>query len=509
MRRDEFLKLLFVTGVEGREEKLRLDAAALYGGFEATRVLMKDGALVVDRRNWRRGAAGVVTTDVLDLGGEGQATELRVAADGEGVEVKVRTGTTYFQAPGTWSEWTAVAGAVEPKGRYAQVRVTVASAVRALRLDWRVRDAAWPGEVAVVSEDVQKIVRSPVEFGYERPDQQDIAWLRERFGLEKVAAGQKTEFEQLRALMRWVVTRPNIRPRPWDAAQARYPWNVRQVLTERGEIYGHCMSYCEVMIAAAAALGWQGRHWAIHGVRDTSHEVPEIWVNSLGKWVYFDPSLDTWYADPESGTPLGLLEMHDRYLKTVLRPEEVQQRGRHVNEDRLRALRGKHPVRCVSGDYGYGKPWKWDWEWDHGYMSAGWLQLTPRNDWHSRPEPRFGHFGEGAEGFEGFPLYIDAQTPVMGKATLWYTRKRDLWWTLNQASFVLTRQAAALMGVECGSSQPFPRGYLARVDGSAWKPVEREFQWPLRAGENRLEVVSEDEYGRRGKGSSVVVRYKP
>ena len=101
-----------------------------------------------------------------------------------------------------------------------------------------------------------------------------------------------------------------------------------------------------------------GRHWSIQGIRDTNHEVPEIWVNDLGKWVFFDPSLDTYYADPRTGKPLNLLEMHKLYLKTVRRRGEIQREGRHVNEDRLTALRGKHPVRCVTGGYVYGKAMK-------------------------------------------------------------------------------------------------------------------------------------------------------
>ena len=115
------------------------------------------------------------------------------------------------------------------------------------------------------------------------------------------------------------------------------------------------MRASEVMLTAASALGWQGRHWAIHGVRDTSHEVPEIWINELGKWVFFDPSLDTYYADQQSGEPLSLIEMHRIYLKTAFEPGEVQQRGRHFNEERIGKLRGKHPIACMTGNYTYGE----------------------------------------------------------------------------------------------------------------------------------------------------------
>ncbi len=518
MRRSEFLKLaLAALPAAGRaaEEEFRivLDAARLYGGFQASRVLLTGGRLTLDTRNRRPGARGVIVSDVIDLGGESllstdvSVADLRVQLNaGPDVALLVRTGTGYFQSPGTWTAWLPARGAVAPKGRYAQVRLewTSPAPVESVTLACRVRrGASAPGPA--VSGNVQRIVRSPIEFGYERQDQPDLVWLRETFRLDRVIAGKRTQFDRLAALMHWVARRPNIRPGPWQQAGEPYPWHVRRVLTTEGAIYGHCMSYCEVMLAAAAAFGWHGRHWAIDGVRDTSHEVPEIWIDELGKWVFFDPSLDTYYADAATGEPLSLIEMHELYLKTVLRPGEVQRRGRHMNEDRLRSLRGKHPVRCVTGNYAYGKPARWDWEWDHGYMTAGWMQLTPRNNWHSQPEPAFPHFGNGAEGFGGFPLFIDSQTPLTAEAVNWCTRKRDLWWTLNQASFRLTRTGADSLEVECGNSQPFFRRYLARIGEEAWKPVEPRFAWRLRRGENRLEVAPEDEFGSRGISSSAVV----
>jgi hypothetical protein len=520
------LSVALASCSQGSDEQRVLSAADLYAGLEASRVLFQGDALVLDTRHWTEQSRGRIVTGVIDLG-DGQAVDEEATASGLQVEVdadpgvaaQIRTGETYFQAPGTWTDWGRASGVLQPRGRYAQVSLEVtrsdgnsAPAVRGVTLSYRLRRSPKQGTVALVSDQVQRIVRSPIEFGYERPDQPDVAWLRKTFRLDDVIVGKKTEFEQLRALMHWTATRPNKRPGPWDRKKEPYPWSVRRVMTDEnsGTIYGHCMSYCEVMITAAAAFGWQGRHWAIHGIRDTSHEVPEIWVNDLGKWVFFDPSLDTYYADQKTGEPLDLLEMHDLYLKTVLKPGEVQKEGRTVNEDRLRKLRGKHPIRCVTGDYAYGKPAKWDWQWDHGYMTAGWMQLTPRNDWHSRPEPAFRYFGWGPEGYDGFPLYIDAQTPLPAERdSTWYTRKRDFWWTVNQASFRLVRTGAGTLGVECGNSQPFFRAYLARFGDGDWKTVEERFTWTLQPGENRLEVVPEDEFGKRGMGSVVVVRYEP
>jgi hypothetical protein len=503
---------------------ISLDAGDLFGGLEAARVELRGDSLVMDTRKWTPESRGVVTTDVMDLGGEGvlsgqvSVRDLQVRMDATpGVSLELRTGSTYFQAPGSWSGWAPAKEATPPKGRYAQLRLALTSSdaktpseVRKVEMRCRVQEAAGQGRVRVVSDQVQRIVRSPIEFGYERQGQEDLSWMRGEFRLDDVVAGGNSEFEKLRALTHWVATRRNVRPGPWEARGEPFPWNIRKVMSPEngGTIYSHCMSYCEAMVTAATALGWQARHWALMGVRDTGHEVAEIWVDELGKWVFFDPSLDTYYADAKSGTPLNLLEMHRIYLRTVLREGEAQQRGRHVNEDRLKNLRGKHPVKCVTGGICYGKPCTWDWEWDHGYMSAGWMQLTPRNDWHARPEPSFRHFGEGAEGYSGFPLYVDRQTPLTPDATLWLTRERDLWWTLNQASLRLTHAGGGTLRVEFGNSQPFFRRYLVRLENGPWSPAGAQFVWELKAGRNRLEVVPENESGRKGLASMVEVEFK-
>ena len=511
----------------GQTAERVLTAEDLYAGLEATRILPKAGALVLDTRNWPEdGGLGIVTTDVLDLGGQGvlspaaTVSDLRIdltakAGPPASVFAEVRTGLTFFQAAGTWTEWQAASGIIQPKGRYAQVRVrlttgdrAIVPSVTAVRLTWNVEPVAFRSPLALLDHSVQNIVNSALPFDYERPDQPDLVWMRNTFQLDSMIAGKRSEFEKLKALLDWTAMRKNKRPGPRNS-DGSYPWNIRQVLTEEngGAVHGHCMSYCETFIAAAVSLGWQARHFAIQGFRDTSHEVPEVWVNELGKWVFMDPSLGAYYADRKTGAPLSLLEMHDIYVNFVLKSGEALQRGEDVNLARVQSLRGRHPVKCVANGYAYGERQNWDWEYDHGYMTAGWMQLTPRNDWQSRPEPWCGEFSNSPDGYCGFPVYVDERTPVVESTTsLWYTRARDLWWTLNQASFRLTQTEDEALSVECGNSQPFFRRYLARIDEGEWKEVERQFTWRLKDGMNRLEVICEDEFGSKGIASIAVVR---
>jgi hypothetical protein len=223
MRRGEFLKTALLGGcgvaacksAHGTDRVIGLDAAALYGGLEASRVLQSGTALVMDTRKWGPELRGVIVTDVIDLGGESVLSEnvsvrdLRVETDATpGVSLELRTGSAYFQSPGSWSAWTPLNGAIQPKGRYAQAHLHLTAKdrntppeVRLITLRCRVRDLPLQGRLSVVADQVQRIVRSPIEFGYERPGQDDLAWMRREFRLDEVVAGGKTEFEKLRALM--------------------------------------------------------------------------------------------------------------------------------------------------------------------------------------------------------------------------------------------------------------------------------------------------------------------
>ena len=82
------------------------------------------------------------------------------------------------------------------------------------------------------------------------------------------------------------------------------------------------MSYAVALISAATALGFHARHWAIEGFRDMGHEVVEIWVPSRKKWIYFDPSLTSYYFDERTKEPLNVHELHRLVAARFLRAHE-------------------------------------------------------------------------------------------------------------------------------------------------------------------------------------------
>jgi hypothetical protein len=376
-----------------------------------------------------------------------------------------------------------------------------------------------------VAQDIQKIVRSPVEFHYERPDQEKLARFRKAARLDEVVAGGRDDFENLVRLMDWVGSGTNVRDGTGARPDVPYPWDIERVLeiTPRGQflVKGHCMSYAEVLITAATALGYHARHWAIEGFRDMGHEVAEIWVPRLGKWVYFDPSLTSYYHDLTTKTPLNVLELHrvvaERFLKDG---EDMNWFSAGENNEsakaRVREVGGKRHVGCRVGPYRYGQPMPrdYDWGWEHGYLAAGFVQLTPRNDFHSHPEMASRHFG-GPERLvaDGYPFWVDEKTPPKKEGNKevnnWLTRPRDFNWTLDQAALGLVKDQEGTLLVEFGQSMPYFRHYRMEVSGVEVKDVANPFAWKLKAGANRLEVTPVDVYGKTGRKSTVEVNYTP
>ncbi len=543
--------ILLTTGSGAASaHEIALQPRDLYEGFEARKVVLEAAGtrLVLDPRVFHFGTErhGVVVTDPLDLGPrEGivglaakvESVAIDVAADqpaGTAVEVDVRTGPSRLRES-SWSPWRRLASlreTVHPvAGRYLQLRITLrgaASDQRPALLGIKLKPTvtatpSWKGKLTLTRQDIQTIVRSPVEFHYERPDQEKLARLRQKAKLDAVVAGGRDDFEKLVRLMDWAGSGANVRNGTGARPDVPYPWDIERVLeiTPEGRlsVKGHCMSYAEVLITAATALGYHARHWAIEGFRDMGHEVVEIWVPSLKKWVYFDPSLTSYYYDKEYKTPFNVLELHRIVAERFLKDDEDMtwfSRGEdnEAVKARVREVGGQSYVGCRVGPYRYGQPMPrdYDWGWEHGYLAAGFVQLTPRNDFHSHPEAASRHFG-GPERLlaDGYPFWVDAKTPPRKEdhkgVNNWLTRPRDFYWTLDQATLELVQDREATLLVEFGHSMPHFQHYRVEVDGAERKDVAKPFLWKLKAGANRLAVTPVDRYGRTGHTSTVELSY--
>lgn len=70
-----------------------------------------------------------------------------------------------------------------------------------------------------------------------------------------------------------------------------------------GKLQGFCAHYCYLTVQALQALGYFARYVTIQG-----HEICEVWVPDLKKWVALDPMHNVYFED-SSGLKLSALEI--------------------------------------------------------------------------------------------------------------------------------------------------------------------------------------------------------
>lgn len=453
------------------------------------------------------------------------SVSFKVEADvppGASFRLLLRSGSTRFPRAETWSQWTTLApeqmAAAPLGGRFFQFQLELKTAdplvsPRLFALDlqsaWR---AAPASGVYLTRSDNQQIVESPIPFAYEAADLPALKRFRERHKLDAVVAGAQTEFEIILRLRHWVAQQRNER----EQFRTEYPaWDADDILrqTSQGQcLIGHCMQYSLVFLQACRAFGIQGRHFTIDGFRDMGHEIAEVWSRDFRKWVYMDASLDCHYFDKETGTPLNLLELHRVFVETFYREGETLLNVSPAEiSARVRAV-GKHvPIDCVEGGFSYGTPKaSHAWWWEHGYLAAGFLRMTPRNNFLSALAPLPLNQGNGGRDWDGFISWEDSRTPRMAVHTNHTDKDRDLYWTLNQAQIALDySDASSALQVELKNSMPFFRKFFARINDGEWQEVSSSFAWKLIVGTNRLEVKPVDRMGREGIISWVEVNYQP
>lgn len=532
------------TGAAIEKRTVEMNSRELHGGFEARGV-----ALSADRQqvgldsrclDMDGSGAGVLVSDPIDVGPRrgllGLASRMLMAdircdalvPPGARLQIEARNGSTFFDQTG-WSDWQslgALTGTVSlAQGRFLQTRLRLkgraesSPSVRGLTVVASYEAPVAAQAVQVEQVRLERIVRSPVAFNYERPDQPALKRFFDAEGLEQFKSPGVSDFEQLVRLTDWVGSCRNDRQRALKAETGSYPWAIDSVFRHgqgedsKGTIFGHCMSYAEVLVTAATALGYKARHVAAVGFREASHEVVEIWVPSMGKWVHFDPSLTSYYFDLTTGEPLNVLDIHriviDRFLPAGRDMNWFTVRDGAEQKARVRSIGGKTAIGCRLGPWTYGAPMPADYDWGyyHGYLAYGFFQVTPRNDFHSHPDTVPSQF-EHVPGYAGFPFWVDERTPPKPGVTNTVSRARDLYWTLDQASLRLETDPAApaVVNVEFGQSMPFFARYAVEVDGARVAVDANPWRWRLHEGVNRLAVRPVDEFGATGAGSSVTLR---
>ena len=158
---------------------------------------------------------------------------------------------------------------------------------------------AIPPELRIVEWQNEWIVRSAYEYDYQAKDDM-LEELREKYELDAVVAGGRTEFEQMLLLKEWVRNR-------WDHGWSREPEarNALEILeaAELGSDF-NCGYYSVTMMQSLLALGFVARRagiakaqseWMALDEGNIGHSVPEVYSHDFHKWILLDADMNVHY----------------------------------------------------------------------------------------------------------------------------------------------------------------------------------------------------------------------
>jgi hypothetical protein len=319
-------------------------------------------------------------------------------------------------------------------------------------------------------------------FKFDSPDNPKLKALREKYRLEEVVAPGKTEFDRQVLLLDWVHNKFKKFGRP--SSKARGALEILEAIDEGHTFF--CAHYADVMVSAAASLGWIDRTLALRrpdsmGTGSTEHSSTEIWSNQYRKWIMLDPTF-AMYVEKD-GVPLNAFE---------LRQEWFYRDGRDlvfvVGKECKRYRKTDMPVLRHRFE-GFG-----DLSLDASAVNVyAFIGYVPNTDLMDR-------------GLDYGTMFITQDKICEG--TKWH--KRDVpkdpatepYFPIGQAALTLIADGKTLR-VGLKTLTPNFKTFLARIDGGEWKPVPDVFTWTPHAGENRLEVKTLNGFGVDGPASVV------
>lgn len=313
--------------------------------------------------------------------------------------------------------------------------------------------------------------------------------LRERYKLDEVVESGRDEFDRQVLLMDWTHHRFKRFGRP--STEAKGALEILQAIEEGHSFF--CTQYGQVLVSAAASLGWVDRALALRrhqGVNknggSTEHTTTEIWSNQYGKWVMLDPTSNMYLE--KAGVPLNAWEIRQDWFYNEGRNLTIV-----VGKERKRYRKSDLPIHLATFA-GFG-----DLTIDPDELDKyGFIGYIPNTD-----------IMDSGYDYGGMFIVKDA----LCEGTNWHTRKlpahpaTDPYFPLGQSTLQLAETDGVLM-VSLKTMTPNFKRFEARIDGGDWKPVVEEFSWDLRGGINRLKVRSVNAFGVRGPISTAELRVR-
>jgi hypothetical protein len=159
--------------------------------------------------------------------------------------------------------------------------------------------------------DTQK---DPVTFTYQSKQDPDLTRFRETWKLESIA-GNGDDASRVLNLLHWV----HAQVRHDGNSKTPEPRNALNLLEVcRKENRGiNCRMMATILNEACLALGYKSRHITCQPLDKSDpdcHVITAVWLESLQKWVYLDPTFNAYFTDSQ-GTLLSIPEVRTRMIK--------------------------------------------------------------------------------------------------------------------------------------------------------------------------------------------------
>ncbi|MEM3027459.1 MAG: transglutaminase-like domain-containing protein [Candidatus Bathyarchaeia archaeon] len=437
-----------------------------------------------------------------------------IEPEGTAIEVEARIGSTPSYSPKTWTHWMPPEALTksphfrDPSYHYLQWRVALTTGdPRAtpelysltLSAELSVEESLDEERIKIREFRNEKIIRSSYSFAYQPYDEPRLKILRERYQLDWVVKGAKTEFEKFLRLADWVRSQ-------WeDGWKSAINWGGRfgyidynpppdglliLELDRRKLALGMCTHYSAAFVQCCLAVGLQARRML------AVHATAEVWSNEYKKWILIDMSGDPddrrkcTYHFERNGIPMSGLEAYKAALdKNYEGIKLVSDRPAWTAQERLDMMWNGYGIMDMRNDHlsslepceadGEGLlPWNYD----------GWLMYE------SEKVSRW----ERAEG-------------VPSKPFPWFTkyssRDADFEWTLNQAELHLQYAEPGKLKIQIDTVTPNFDKFLVKVDEEEWVEMPSCFLWNLRKGINTLQAKPVNKFGLEGIVSKISLEY--
>ncbi|MGI9284679.1 MAG: transglutaminase domain-containing protein [Pseudomonadales bacterium] len=292
-----------------------------------------------------------------------------------------------------------------------------------------------------------------VPFIFEEYNVKHIKALRERYQIEELASGERTEYEAMLKVASWV---GNL----WDHGidtPLNGPQNFKAIDAIESAKNG-ARYWCEIsarsMSQVATALGWPSRVITLsRSGYEWQHAVTEVWSNQFTKWFVIDTDFNVIYES--NGIPLSAFELvHEGKMLqrlgrlaiknfTPLKPFFVRRGGK------MREMQALEQLRF----YNYA-------------------HMDMRNDWASRKLSR----GSPVGGDRATYFTSNAKISPILNAFRRASTKRDFDWPVNLVEIHLVGlkvdDSKVVLEIDAKAYGPYANYIQIRIDRGTWQNTD-------------------------------------